>query len=309
LFEIREDKHMKRREFLKSAAIAGAGLSLCSVLDLITDTADAATKSELIVASGPNPSKTTRAAIDALGGMKKFVSKGDVVVIKPNIGWDRLPDHAATTNPEVVAALVLMCYEAGAKKVKVFDRSVNDARRCYMQSGIYTAAKNAGADVSYVDERKFREKTLNGLVLKSWPIYDEILTADKIINVPIAKHHSLSRLTLGMKNWMGIMGGAREKIHQRIDESLVDISLAMKPAMTVLDAVRILTRNGPQGGNIADVKKLDTIIASVDQVAVDSYGATLFGLKGSDLGYLRLGEKHGLGTMDLAKVKIRKVTA
>jgi uncharacterized protein (DUF362 family) len=300
---------MYRRDFLKSAAIAGAGLAIPASLDILIDPCEAAPRSDLVVATGSSPAKITRAAIDALGGMKKFISKGDVVVVKPNIGWDRLPDHAATTNPEVVATIVKMCFEAGAKKVKVFDRSVNDARRCYVQSGIQAAAKNAGADVSYVDERRFKDKQINGLVLKSWPIYEDILSADKVINVPIAKHHSLSHLTMAMKNWMGIMGGSRGQIHQRIDESLVDISRAVKPALTVLDAVKILTRNGPQGGNLADVKKMDTVIASVDQVAVDSYGATLFGMKGSDLGYLRLGEKGGLGNMDLSKVRIKKVTA
>jgi uncharacterized protein (DUF362 family) len=300
---------MKRRDFLKSAAITGAGLVIPSTFDVLIDACDATPRSELVVANGQSAAKITRAAIDALGGMKKFISKGDVVVVKPNIGWDRLPEHAATTNPDVVATIVRMCLEAGASKVKVFDRSVNDPRRCYIQSGIFQAAKNAGADVSYVDERRFRDKAINGLVLKSWPIYEEILSADKIINVPIAKHHSLSRLTLAMKNWMGIMGGSRGQIHQRIDESLVDLSRAVNPALTVLDAVRILTRNGPQGGNIADVKRMDTVIASTDQVAVDSFGATLFGMKGRELGYVAMGEKHGLGTMDLSKVRIKKVTA
>lgn len=300
---------MNRREFLKAVAIASAGLALPSSLNTLIDTAEAAPRSELIVATGQSPAKITRAAIDALGGMNKFIKKGDVVVVKPNIGWDRLPEHAANTNPEVVATVVRMCFEAGAKKVKVFDRSVNDARRCYVQSGIFQAAKDAGADVSYVDERRFKDKVINGLALKSWPIYEDILSADKVINLPILKHHSLSGLTMSMKNWMGIMGGSRGQIHQRIDESLVDLSRAVSPVLTVLDAVRVLTRNGPQGGSLADVKKLNTVVAGVDQVAIDSYGATLFGIKGSDLGYLRLAEKHGLGTMDLSRVKIIKITA
>jgi uncharacterized protein (DUF362 family) len=299
---------MNRREFLKAAALASAGLALPSKLNILVDTAEAAPKSELIVVTGQSPAKITRAAIDALGGMNKFIRKGDVVVVKPNIGWDRLPEHAANTNPEVVATVVRMCFEAGAKKVKVFDRSVNDARRCYVQSGIFQAAKDAGAEVSYVDERRFKDKAINGLVLKSWPIYEDILSADKVINLPILKHHSLSRLTMSMKNWMGIMGGSRGQIHQRIDESLVDLSRAVSPVLTVLDAVRVLTRNGPQGGSLADVKKLNTVVAGVDQVAIDSYGATLFGIKGIDLAYLRLAEKHGLGTMDLSRVKIKKIT-
>ncbi len=299
---------MNRREFLKTSAIAGIGFSIPSSLSLLVDSCESAPGPNLVVAVGPNPGKIARAAVDALGGMKKFIFRGDVVVVKPNIGWDRLPEQAATTNPEVVAEIVMMCFEAGAKKVKVFDRTVNDPRRCYMQSGIYQAAGKAGADVSYIDERRFREIAINGIVLKKWPLYQDILNADKVINVPIAKHHGLSKLTMSMKNWMGIMGGSRSQIHQRIDESLVDVSRAVRPALTVLDAVRVLTRNGPQGGNPADVRRLDTVVASVDQVAVDSYGATLFGMKGSDLGYVRIADRSGLGTMDLSKVRIKKVS-
>jgi uncharacterized protein (DUF362 family) len=299
---------MNRREFLKSAAITGIGLTISNNLDSFIEMSEASEKVDLAVARGSSPSKITRAAIDAMGGMKKFISKGDIVVVKPNIGWDRLPEQAADTNPEVVATVVQLCYEAGAKKVKVFDRTVNDPRRCYVQSGIYDAAKAAGAEVSYIDERKFRDVKINGLVLKSWPIYTEVLDADKVINVPIAKHHSLSTLTMAMKNWMGVMGGSRRQIHQRIDESLVDISTAINPTLTILDAVRILTANGPQGGDLRDVKKLDTIIVGVDQVAVDSFGATLFGMKGSDIGCVRIGDRVGLGTMDLSKIKIKKIS-
>lgn len=300
---------MNRREFLKAAAMAGIGFSIPTSLSVLTDNSEAAAKSDLVVASGTTASKITRAAIDALGGMKRFISKGDIVVIKPNIGWDRLPEQAANTNPEVVAALVRLCLEAGAKKVRVFDRPVNDPRRCYVQSGIYQAATSAGAEMNYVDARRFRETAINGLVLKTWPLYEDILNADKIINVPVAKHHSLSKLTMSMKNWMGVMGGSRSHIHQRIDDALVDLSLSIKPTLTVLDAVRILLRNGPQGGNPGDVKRLDTVVAGTDQVAVDSYGATLFGLKGSDLGYVRIADQRGLGIMDLSKVRIRKITA
>jgi uncharacterized protein (DUF362 family) len=300
---------MNRREFLKTAAIAGIGFSIPSPLDFLDSPCEAYAKSDLVVATGPNPTKITRAAVEAFGGMKKFILKGDIVVVKPNIGWDRLPEQAANTNPDVVAAVVQMCLEAGAKKVKVFDRPVNDPRRCYIQSGIYQAATAAGAEVNYIDERRFRETTINGLVLKTWPLYEEILNADKVINVPIAKHHGLSKLTMSMKNWMGVMGGSRSHIHQRINESLVDLSLAIKPTLTICDAVRILVRNGPQGGNLADVKKLDTVVVGTDQVAIDSFGATLFGLKGADLGYVRIGEQRGVGIMDLSKVRIRKITA
>ena len=200
-----------------------------------------------------------------------------------------------------------MCYEAGARTVKVFDRTCNDPRRCYKQSGIADAARNAGADVKYVDERKFKNVRLDGLALKEWPLYTEILEADKVINVPIAKTHGLATLTLGMKNWMGVMGGWRGRIHQRLDKSLVDIAKAIKPTLTILDAVRILTANGPQGGSLNDVRLLNTVISGTDQVAIDSFGATLFGLTGDDLGYVRIGDQAGLGVMDLSRLKIKKI--
>ncbi len=298
---------MKRRKFLKNAAVIGAGLTLPGNFGLVVRMVEASERVDLAVAQGTSPAQITRAAIDVLGGMRRFVSRGDVVVVKPNIGWDRTPEYAATTNPEVVGTIVKLCFEAGAKKVKVFDRTVSDPRRCYRQSGIAQAAGAAGAEVSYIDDRKYRDVRMNGLVLKSWPLYADVLEADKVINVPIAKEHSLSTLTLAMKNWMGVMGGWRSRIHQNIDESLVDLAKAIKPTLTVLDAVRILTANGPTGGSLSDVKQLNLVAVGTDQVALDSFGATLFGLKGSDLGYVRLGAKAGLGVMDLAKLKIKKV--
>lgn len=296
---------MERRKFLKAAAISGIGLSLHALDPLAT--LASAPQPDLAVAHGPSPEKLVRAAIDALGGIKRFISRGDVVVVKPNIGWDRVPEQAGNTNPDVVAAVVRLCYEAGAKKVKVFDRPVNDPRRCYVQSGIEAAARAAGAEVNFMDDRKFKDMAINGLALKTWPLYSEIFEADKVINVPIAKHHGLAKLTLSMKNWMGMMGGSRRMIHQKLDESLVDLAMKAKPCLTILDAVRILTDNGPQGGDLKDVKKLDTVIAGVDQVAIDAYGATLFGMKGSDLGYVRLAAEHKFGVMDLNRVTVRKV--
>jgi len=243
-----------------------------------------------------------------MGGMGRFINRGDVVVVKPNIGWDRTPEYAATTNPEVVATLVRLCLEAEAKTVKVFDYPVADPRRCYKQSGIADAVAAVGGNITFMDERKFKEVKLPGYALKSWPIYTEVLEADKVINVPIAKTHGLTMLTLGMKNWMGIMGGWRGRIHQKIDAALVDVSLTVRPTLVVLDAIRILTAGGPQGGRLTDVKRTNTIIVGQDQVAVDAYGATLFGLSGGQLGVIRRGHEVGLGTMDLRRLQIlRKV--
>jgi uncharacterized protein (DUF362 family) len=298
---------MERRKFLQCAAIAGCGLLFDGGLNTLLSSTKASAKADLIVAhgAGKSPSAITKAAIDAMGGIKKFISKGDVVVIKPNMSWDRLPEQAANTNPEVVATVVKLCFEAGAKKVRLFDRSLSDPRRCYKQSGIIDAVSGLGAEVTYIDERRFRDISIKGQVLKSWPLYQDLFEADKIINVPIAKHHSLARLTMAMKNWMGVMGGQRGRFHQKIGESLADLALVIKPTLTVLDAIRILTANGPQGGNLDDVKKIDTVIVGIDQVAVDSYGATLFGIKGSDLSYVKAAASAGTGTMDLSKLKIK----
>ena len=300
---------MDRRTFLRYAAIGGCGVLLHDAVNGEIPFANGAERLDLVVAhgQGKSPSAITKAAIDALGGMNKFVSRGDVVIVKPNMGWDRLPEQAANTNPEVVATIVKLCFEAGARKVKVFDRPVNDPRRCYKQSGIADAVSSLGAQVSFIDDRRFTDVSIKGQVLKDWPLYKDLFEADKIINVPIAKHHGLAKLTMSMKNWMGVMGGERGRIHQKIGESLADLCLVIKPTLTVLDAVRILTENGPQGGNLKDVKRLDTVIAGRDQVAIDSFGATLFGMKGSDLSYVKAGAAAGIGVMDLSKLKIKKL--
>jgi uncharacterized protein (DUF362 family) len=239
--------------------------------------------------------------------MRRFVSKGDVVVVKPNIGWDRTPEQAANTNPLVVATLVVLCLEAGAKKVKVFDRTCNDPRRCYEQSAIGPLARRAGADVSFVDDRRFKEVAIRGEAIQSWPLYQDLIDADKIINVPIAKHHGLSGLTLGLKNWMGVMGGSRGRIHQNIHASLADLATVVKPCLTVLDAMRVLTAHGPQGGSLEDVKALDTVAAGTDVVAVDAFGATLMGRVPSEIGYIAQAARRGLGTLDLSKVSMKRV--
>lgn len=298
---------MDRRRFLQLSLAAGAGAAIPHGLEHLVTLADAAGYPDIVAATGVSPAAITKAAIDGLGGIGRFISRGDIVVVKPNIAWDRLPEQAATTNPEVLSTVVRLCFEAGAKKVRVFDRPVNDPRRCYVQSGITKALAPLGADLFYVDDRKFRDKQINGEVLKSWPLYTEIFEADKVINVPIAKHHGLAKITMSMKNWMGIMGGTRNQIHQRLDQSLADLGLVIKPTLTILDAVRILVANGPQGGSLSDVRKLDTVIAGVNQVTIDSYGATLFGMKGSDLGSVRAAAKMGLGSMDLSRVSIKKI--
>jgi len=302
---------MDRRVFLRDAAGAMGGLAALGALSPLLGQAAAEARPDLAVAKGAPVEKIVRASVDALGGIRRFVSRGDIVAVKPNIGWDRAPEYAADTNPEVVAALVRMCLEAGAKKVRVFDRTCDEPRRCYASSGIEAAARAAGAEVGHVDgedARMFREvKIPGGVALRSWPIYRGALEADKLINVPIAKRHGSGKLTMALKNWMGVMGGDRGKAHQNLDAAIADLAIIIKPCLTVLDAVRILTAHGPKGGDLADVRRLDTVVAGVDQVAIDAYGATLFGMTGEDLGYVRDAAARGLGRMDLSRVAIKKI--
>ena len=293
-----------RRQFLKLLMGLGVGISFTGSPYPYNESPAIP---DLAIAEGASPAQITRAALEGLGGMGSYISKGDIVLVKPNLSWDRVPEQAANTNPEVMRTLVELCYEAGAKKVKVFDNSINDARRCYVRSGIMEAVREAGAEVTYVDERKFRQMNLGGEVLKQWAVYTEALEVDKVVNVPIAKHHNLCRLTIGMKNWIGLLGGNRGKLHQRINQCIADLTSFFKPNLVVLDAVRILLRNGPQGGSLNDVKLLNTVVVGTDQVAIDAFAASLFGLQGSEVGYIKLAHQRGLGNMELSGLQITRV--
>jgi uncharacterized protein (DUF362 family) len=260
---------------------------------------------ELVITRGQSPRALVRAAIDTLGGIGRFVSRGEVVVVKPNIGWDRAPEFAATTSPEVVAEVVRMCREAGAGQVIVTDVSCNDARACFERSGIAAAAAAAGATVVLPEPRRFRTVDLRGEVLTDWPVLEPLVTADKVINLAIAKHHSLTGVTLGMKNWYGIIGGQRNRLHQRINESLADLTLFAAPALTIIDGYRVLVRNGPTGGSPADVEERKTLIASTDPIAADAYAAKLFfDLDPPQLPFLRVGEARNLGRTSLEQARV-----
>ena len=314
--------NIDRRDFLKAGALAGAGsllgLNALPAIPFPQPPAPSPQPLSLSIAhyktSPAEPDgiaeearRLTRQAVEALGGMNRFVAKGNVVWVKPDIGWDRRPEQAATTNPDVVATLVEMCFQAGAKKVLVSDNPCNPARLSFPRSGIQQAAEKAGAEVIFLDERKFRKMSLNGKVLKEWEVYQDVVEADRLINVPIAKNHNLCLATLGMKNLMGILGGARNRLHQDLGGTLVDLAAFLKPRLVVLDAIRVLTANGPVGGNLADVKRKDTLVAGVDQVAVDAVGATLLGYKPASIVYIAQGSARGLGAIDFNSLSPKQI--
>jgi len=292
---------MERRKFLKLI-----GLSSIFYQSLLRDLA-AAEMPVVAVAEGTDRARTTLKALAVLGGIGRFVKPGAMVVVKPNMGWDRNAEQGANTHPLVVRAVVEECLKAGAKKVKVFDRTCNDERRCYINSGIEPALKGMkNVEVKHLEDERFKKVTLNGKVLKEWDLYGEALSADVYINVPVAKHHGLTRVTLGLKNVMGIMGGNRGAIHKNIDTALADIHAVFKPHLTIIDATRILTAHGPQGGDLKDVRVLNKVIASTDIVAADAYATTLFGLKPEDIAVTVAAFRRGIGEMDLRKVRIVK---
>jgi len=298
---------MNRRDFIKGAAAAGLALKF-GPGPLRGQAASIAAAPVLAAVEGESPAAITKEAIALLGGMGKFVGRGDKVVIKPNIGWDRTPEMAACTNPEVVKTLVEMVLEAGAKKAVVIDNTTNQAKRCYVRSGIQEAVKQAGGDMLFVDDYRVKKADLKGVWLKDWEVLLDVVEADKVINVPIAKHHSLCRLTLGMKNWLGAIGGARNQLHQGLERAVVDLSAFFKPRLTVLDAYRILVRNGPQGGRVSDTELRKTVVAGTDPVAVDAMAATFFSVAPRELPYLGLARERGLGEFDLTKVRLEKRT-
>ena len=306
-----------RRESLKriariSAGFAGAALGVSPLLPIGTTHAATGGNKFLVEGVGSKEGykikELTRKVFEAAGGMGQFVSRGDVVAIKPNISWARRPELAATTNPEVVEAVVELCFDAGAKKVRIADHTIHEARRCFALTGIGPVAKRTGADLVFPRSSLLKRMKLNGHRLDVWPVFMPFVEADKVLNVPVAKVHGLSTLTLGMKNWIGGVGGRRSALHQDIHQSIVDLAQFFNPTLTLIDATRIMIKNGPSGGSLSDVAIKNTLILGNDPVAVDAKAAGLFNCQPSEIGFIRLGQKWGLGTYDLQRLTQQKVT-
>lgn len=270
-----------------------------------------ASPSLLAVAKGTDYESILMKVLDPLGGLAPFIKKGAKVVVKPNIGWDRTPEQGANTHPLLVMAMVKHCLDAGASKVMVFDRTCNDCRLTYATSGIQKMVESihdSRVSCTFVDDRKFVPvKIATGKAVTEWDFYKDALDADCYINMPIAKHHRLAGLTLGLKNIMGIIGGKRGEIHQSLSQKIADLNTVRPSTLTVIDATRILLRNGPSGGKLDDVKELHTLLASTDTVAADAYATTLFDQSPAAVESTRCAAAMGLGEMDLDKVKIVKV--
>ncbi len=264
----------------------------------------------VVVVRGGEPDELVRQALEALGGIGRFVNSGNDVIIKPNIGPSTSGyEYAATTNPWLVGAMVKICREAGARRVRVMDSPFGTSpETAYVQSGIQEQVLAAGGDMEIMSKFKFVSIEIpHGRDIKKWDIYDDVLKADVMINVPIAKHHSLARLTLGMKNLLGVVTN-RPSFHFNLGQRLADLTSRVMPTLTVIDAVRILVAHGPTGGDLGDVRKLDTIIVSPDIVAADSYATGLFGLKPDDISCIPAASAMGLGSSDIRNLNIEEIT-
>ena len=295
---------MNRRKFIKDVAIWSAGAAAVPVLGLSREAAPL-----VAVARGTDWPKLVEKALAPLGGIQAFVKKGAKVCVKPNMSFDRTPEQGANTHPEIMKAVAQLCLDAGAAQVTVFDRTLNEQRRCYINSGIaptLETIKDKRLSVIYSDNTQYEPVEIKkGMAFKNWSFNKIALHADVYINVPVAKHHGSAKLSLGLKNILGIIGGVRGKVHWNLDQGIADLNTVVRPALTIIDATRIMLRNGPSGGDLKDLAIKNTVIASGDTVAADAYAvSTLFGADPAQIGYIKAAYQLGLGEMDIKKIKV-----
>jgi uncharacterized protein (DUF362 family) len=287
------------------AALAAADDDLDQAA-LSGDLTMAAAYPDITVVKGTPIGTNVRTAIAKLGGMRRFVSSGDDVVIKPNICTARTPGYAATTNPTVVATLVRLALGAGASRVRVMDNPISvAATSAYTTSGIKSAVQKAGGAMQIMSGTRYRNYYV-GSLLGNHPLYRDLLECDVLINVPIAKQHGATGLTLAGKNMMGATNDRGTMHTKGLSRSIAEVNRKLKPNLTVIDAIRILVAHGPTGGNLADVRRKDTVIASKDWVAADAYATRLFGRTPRYVPYIAAAHRMGLGENDLSKLTIKK---
>ncbi|NIM07452.1 MAG: DUF362 domain-containing protein [Armatimonadetes bacterium] len=303
-------EELSRKDFLRLAAGGALAWTLGRFGLGTGDAAEAASPPVLAVAGNQSPDAMVRAAIGGLGGMKKFVKPGSAVVVKPNASWAQKPHQAATTNPKVLSEVVRMCKEAGAKVVKVMDHLIDRPDELTLSTnGLRKAAESAGAIFISAGSRSLYQniRIPRGKALRSSTVLKEVMKADLFINVPIAKVHNASVLTMGLKNLMGVAFN-RDAWHEAPDlhQAIADYATVVRPHLTILDAVRILQTNGPRGpGKTKDTKM---IIAGTDPVAIDAYTAqNAFGKAPQSIHHIAFANAAGLGEMDLRKITVKKV--
>jgi uncharacterized protein (DUF362 family) len=319
---------LPRRQFLSRAAkagisIAAAGAISCALYDPEGPTPGVSAEDlvtlpdfsippedgrTISIVTGSDRAKAVGRAIDLLGGLGRFVKKGQTVAIKPNIAFASPPMLGATANPDLVAEVVRLCYAAGAKQVLVTDNPINDPASCFTLSGIAKAATAAGAKVILPKDSLFRHTTLaGGKLIRNWPVYfGPFSKVDRLIGISPIKHHHRSGASMAMKNWYGLLGGRRNVFHQDINTIIAELAMMVKPTLVILDGTDVMMTNGPTGGSVSDLKRKNTLIASTDMVAADSFGCSLLDLRPSDLPYLAKANQAGAGTTDYESLKPKR---
>jgi uncharacterized protein (DUF362 family) len=261
----------------------------------------------MAIAKGKDYRKAVSSAVAVLGGIEVFVEKGDYVCLKPNIGWDRSPQQGADTHPDIVAELTRLCFKAGAGIVVVVDVTCNAPERCYSRSGIKDAAKAEGAEVIIPNDSHFEYVDFGRNSLGKWRVLKPVLECDKLINVPVVKHHSLCGLTASMKNWLGVLTGPRNRLHQDIHYNVAELAYLFQPTLTIVDATRVLQTNGPQGGRLEDLVIYDSVVASTDQVAAEAYVTRFLNKKPTNFPFIEIAEKKGVGISQLPDDKVAEI--
>jgi len=319
---------LPRRQFLSRAAKAGISIAAAGAIsyalydpegptpgvsaeDLVTLPDFSIPPEEgrtISIVTGSDRTKTVGRAIELLGGLGRFVKKGQTVAIKPNVAFASPPMLGATANPGLVAEVVRLCYAAGAKQVLVTDNPINDPASCFTLSGIAKAATAAGAKVILPKDSLFRYTTLaGGKLIRNWPVYfGPFSKADRLIGISPIKHHHRSGASMTMKNWYGLLGGRRNVFHQDINTIIAELAMMAKPTLVILDGTDVMMTNGPTGGSVSDLKRKNTLIASTDMVAADSFGCSLLDLRPSDLPYLSKAHQAGAGTTDYESLKPKR---
>ena len=305
---------MDRRDFIKKSIQAGIILGSASSLGkysnlLASQKSFPSNNYDLVAIKGGEPDVMFDKAIESLGGMKSFVKKGQKVVVKPNIGWDVTPERAGNTNPVLVKRIVQHCYEAGAKKVYIFDNTCDNWKRCYSNSGIERAVKDAGGKMVPGNSESYYQKVevKGGKKLTNTQVHELILESDVFINVPILKDHSSTHLTIAMKNLMGNVWDRQYWHRNDLHQCIADFTSFRKPDLNIVDAYYVMKKNGPRGTSRGDVVLLKSQIISSDIVAVDAAAAKLFGMEAADVEYIKYANDMKSGTMDLSKLNINRI--
>ncbi len=303
---------MDRRDFVKGSVAAAALLAVASKLPGAQTAAETpAAQSTVVAVRNGEPVAMFRKAIDALGGIGKFVKPGQKVVVKPNIGWDQPPEMGANTNPELVAEVVRQCVAAGAVSVMVFDHTCNQEDKCYQNSGIAEAVTKAGGKMATgAKESDYVEvECPSATIMKKAKIHTLVRDCDVLINIPVLKHHGGAKMTCAMKNYMGVVWDRKFMHQNNLNQSIADSVLFRKADLNIVDAYRVMKNGGPRGTGASKIELAKQLLVSTDIVAIDAISTKIIGFPQEGITYIALGEKLGLGCADIAKLDIKRLEA